>query len=813
METPVRVRMGLHTGEGRLGGDNYVGLDVHRAARIAAAGFGGQVLVSDTTQALVHLDLPAGVQFRDLGEHRLKDMPAPERIWQLEISGLPSEFPALRTAAARLGNLPLHVTPLIGRQRELDEIARLGGEHRLLTLTGPGGTGKTRLALAAAERLQVDCADGAAFVPLEAARDRQQVAAGIAAALGVRERADRDLAESVAGYLSGRHVLLVLDNFEQALSAAPYVGALLGAAPRLRVLITSRAALHVAGEQEFPVPPLGLPDPRHLPDQEALSQYEAVALFVARARAVRPDFAITDQNAAAVAAICSRLDGLPLAIELAAAGTRLLTPQAILERLERHLPLPGSGPTDVPVRQRSLRAAIDWSYDLLGPPERRLFERLAAFAGGWTLDAAESVCNPDRELGIDTLDGLAALGDASLLKPADEQDDDPEPRFTMLQVIREYAAEKLAASPDGGPVAGRHAAHVLEFVERAEPQLLRADLRRWQRRLRREQENLRIALRWAIEHREATAGQRMAGALWRYWHYWGELREARQWLESVLELPDGAAAARATALIGLAGVIYWQGDADGAGQLYEEVIPILHQLGDEQRLAQTVFATSFTAIARGDVALARARSDEAIELYRAAGDEASARLVEIQRQIGQLFAEPEARAEGEIGRLFVVDDEHVDEGIALTREAIEITGRMGRVHEQADWLGSLAQLYQNRGDYPHALAAFRDTTRAWYAMGNLGMAPYLKVAAAIEVGLGRPERAVRLAAAAQRAIDELGGELHPVLMAVGNPLGAAQAMLGEEDYARELEAGRAMSFDDAVALILYEGPDESPRST
>jgi hypothetical protein len=265
-------------------------------------------------------------------------------------------------------------------------------------------------------------------------------------------------------------------------------------------------------------------------------------------------------------------------------------------------------------------------------------------------------------------------------------------------------------------------------------------------------------------------------------------------------------------MIGLAGVIYWQGEADGAAQLYEEVLPVLRQLGDEQRLAETLFATSFTAFARGDTATAVARSEEAIGHFRAAGDEASARLVEIQREIGQLFAAPEAVAEGEIGRLFVIGDEKVEEGIALTREAIEITGRLGRAHEQADWLGTLAQLHQNRGDYARALEAFRDTTRVWYAMGNLGMAPYMKVAAAIEVGLGRPERAVRLAAVAQRAIDELGGELHPVLMAAGDPLGDARVMLGDEAYVRALEAGRAMSFDDAVAFLLDEEADASAAS-
>src|SRR5918999_456834 len=436
---PVRVRMGLHTGEGRLGGDDYIGLDVHRAARIAAAGNGGQVLLSDATRALVDRDLPGGVALGDLAQHRLKDLPAPERIWQLEMDGLPRDFPALRSLDARPNNLPLSPTPLIGREQELRDLRDLLGRRRLVTLTGPGGTGKTRLALAAAQQLLTDFPGGAFFVGLEDARDRPTVAATIATSLGVRERLERDLEQGVKQYLRERELLLVLDNFEQVLPAAPLVAELLNGSPRLRIIVTSRASLHLSGEQDFEVPPLRLPDPRHLPPLSAVSQFEAVALFIERASAAKADFAITNENAPAVAEICSRLDGLPLGIELAAARIRLLTPQAILDRLERRVPVLGTGGQDLPARQRTLRGAIDWSYELLDEPERRLFERLSVFAGGFTLGAAEEVCDPDAELGIGPLDGLASLVDKSLIHPVDGIDE--EPRFAMLQVIREFASE------------------------------------------------------------------------------------------------------------------------------------------------------------------------------------------------------------------------------------------------------------------------------------------------------------------------------------------------------------------------------------
>ena len=422
-----------------------------------SAAHGGQVLLSLPTQELVRDQLPTGTTLRDLGEHRLKDLFRPERVFQLLAPGLPSEFPPLRTLDAYRNNLPLQPTPLVGREKETSEVCDLlrGDETRLLTLTGPGGIGKTRLALQTAADLQDEFPDGTFFAQLATLTEAELLLPAVAETLGVRETAEQPLDESLKDYLSERRLLLLLDNFEQVLEAAPAVTELLAGAPGLKVLATSRAPLGLYGEHEFPVPPLTLPDLKRPPPLERLTQYEAVSLFVERARALKPDFSITNASAPAVAEICVRLDGLPLAIELAAARIKMLPPKAMLQRLGSSLKLLTGGARDLPEWQRTLRATIEWSFALLDEGEQVLFGRLAVFSGGRTLEAIEAICDAERDLPVEAFDGISSLLDKSLLRQ--EEGPNGEPRFVLLEIVHEFAREKLQESAEAEQIKRVHA--------------------------------------------------------------------------------------------------------------------------------------------------------------------------------------------------------------------------------------------------------------------------------------------------------------------------------------------------------------------
>ena len=513
----VRVRMGVHTGQGILGGADYVGLDVHRAARIADAGHGGQILLSETTAAAVRDVLPDGIGLQNLGSFHLKDLSRPEPLYQVVVDGLASTFPALRTTDAVEGNLPLQLTSFVGREAELAAVSNLLSSHRIVTLTGPGGTGKTRLSVHVARAAADTFPHGAFFVPLESITDPELVPAAILDALDLRSTSASPI-ERLEHHLARKTTLLVLDNLEQVLPAGRLIGRLLTGAPGVKVLATSRAPLHISGEREFRVPPLALPSVGGGVPEVAASS--GVELFAERAQAVDPAFRITEGNVAAVAELVARLDGLPLAIELAASRVSHLGPHSMLERLGNRL-LAARSP-DVPARQQTMTNAIAWSYELLDGSARTLFERCSAFAGGAHLSDIEEVCDLGDAAGF-VLDDLAELVDHSLVVMGT---DGIEPRYRMLVVVREFARDRLAEADRGDEVVERHARRFASLAEEAAPHLLTSRQREWLDRLSVEHDNLRAALEWAVAHDDGALAQSMAGNLWRFWQARGHLDEA-----------------------------------------------------------------------------------------------------------------------------------------------------------------------------------------------------------------------------------------------------------------------------------------------
>jgi predicted ATPase/class 3 adenylate cyclase len=746
----VRIRIGLHTGEGVLSGGDYVGLDVHRAARIAAAGHGGQVLLSDTTRALVESALPEGVTLRDLGERRLKDLSRPERIHQLVIERLPADFPSLKTLDATPNNLPIQLSSFLGRERELEEVAGLLEKTRLLTLTGPGGTGKTRLSLQVGARLADRFPDGIYFVPLSLLHDPDLVPGTIAQELGLPDRGGLSPMAALIDYLRQRSMLLILDNFEQVGDAAPRVSELLAAAPNLSVLVTSRSALRLYGEREYPVPPLATPDPRRHESPESLSQYEAVALFIERAMGVKPSFMVTNENAPAVAEITSRLDGLPLAIELAAARINVLTPQAMLARLGDRLSILSGGGRDRPERQQTLRGAIDWSYDLLTHDERALFRRISVFAGGARLHAIESVC-PGEELKIDLLDGLSSLVEKSLMRQV--SDSDGEPRFLMLGTIREYALERLAESGRADELRRRHAEHFVSLVAEAGPELLGAHKREWLDWLEADHDNIRAAIDWSTENKETAIALSLVAGMWRFWQMRGYLVEGNQRATHALAMPDVTdhPLEWANALEAAGGLLWWTGNFPACIDAYRACLELRKQIGDPIPLAEAYYNLSFPV------------GFDAVESRSSSGDEAYALIQEAMRlyteagnQMGIAKADWAFLTIGWRDRNFEVARQHGEKALPLFRQLGDQFMLAWSLYD----LG-LIDLVQER--FVSARERLAEALRIFADAADVsGYTLVLDAFAALSMVMGEQERAARISGAVESLERMTGTGLNPL---------------------------------------------------
>jgi predicted ATPase/class 3 adenylate cyclase/Tfp pilus assembly protein PilF len=781
---PLQVRMALHTGEAEERDGDYSGRPLNRVARILSAGHGGQVLLSQATVSLLRDSLPPDVSLRDLGSHRLRDLVEPEHIYQLVTPTWPADARPLKTLDSRPNNLPVQPTPLVGREADVAAVRALlrRGDVRVVTLSGPGGIGKTRLALQVAADLLDQFPDGVYFVSLAAVSDPALVLPTIAQTLGLGESGSCPLADTLHGYLAERAILLVLDNFEQVGAAAPQLAVLLAACGQPKLLVTSRATLRVRGEHEYPVPPLALPDPRRLPSLDVLGQYAAARLFVGLAIAARPDFELTADNAAAVATICARLDGLPLALELAASRIKLLSPEAMLPRLQSRLGLLTGGATDLPTRQQTLRGAIAWSYDLLRLGEQVLLRRLGIFAGGCTLDAAEAVCEAAGDQELSVLDGIGSLVNQSLVRQSAAGD--AEPRFTMLETIREYALERLRQSGEEPTVRRQHGQYFLGLAEQAERGLRGPAQPRWLERLEQESDNLRLALEWAQTDADAATRLRLSGALWRFWWVRGHLSEGRSWLGRALASSEDADGdLRASALNGAGNLALAQGDFGEAARLHEASLALRRALGDEPGTATSLNNLAVVAQEQGIYDRATGLHEQALALRRTLCDQRG--IASSLLNLGEM-----ACAQGDYARAAAL----LDESLALHRD-------LGDTRRVAYSLLNLAAVHAGQGDPARAGPLYAECLGLLAELGDKrGIATGLEGLASVACKQAAFDRAARLhrAAAALRA--DIRVPLPPTARADYDAcLAAVRERLGETAFRAAWAAGASTPLDDVVA--------------
>lgn len=782
----VRVRMGLHSGEPISTDTGYEGMDVHQAARIGDAGHGGQILLSEATYVLVKDDLPQGVALRDLGMYSLKDIAYPQHLFQVVGADLTVDFPPLRTQEVRPNNLPRQLTSFVGREREMVRVKDLLSSTCLLTLTGSGGCGKTRLALQLAGSVVEEYPDGVWLVELAALSEPALVPQTVARTLRIREDPGRPLLSTLLDQLRSRKLLLVLDNCEHlGTECAKLAETLLRYCPSITILATSREPLRIVGETTCRVPSLSFPERLSTPPVNDFMEYEAIRLFVERAAAVQASFALTPQNAAAVAAVCRHLDGIPLAIELAAARAQMLSAEQIAARLDDRFRLLTRSSRTVPPRHQTLRAAMDWSYGLLSESEQTLFRRFAAFAGGWTLEAAEAVCAGDGIQSDQVLDVLSRLIDKSLVI---FEQRGKVTRYRQLETVRQYAHDLLSATEEMQAVRDRHQRWFLDMAERAAAALKEADQGIWLNRLDAEHDNLRAVLERAMESGQHDIGLGLAVALWRFWLARGYAEEGRRWLDALL-LGSGAAPAalRAKALNAVGNIaMTGQNDYAAARMYLEESLAIRRAVGDAEGVAQALLNLGIVASGQGDHVTARELFRESRGLCQELGDRWSVALA-LNNEGHAAFRQGDLAAARSL----------LQQSQAAFRE-------LGDKARLAMALGGLGRVAVREGEYATGRAFLSESLAIRRELSDKpGIPVSLEAFAAFAAARGHAKCAVHLLGAASALRDAIRHFRDPPHSADYDRTAAvARAQLGEAQFAAALAEGRAMTLDQVVSEVV-----------
>jgi predicted ATPase len=860
-ETPIRVRMGLHTGSAELHGNDYRGyLTLAKAQRVMSVAYGGQVLLSNASAELLHDQLPSAITLRNMMEHHLKGLPGPERLWQLITQDLPQNFPPLPSLIAIPNNLPIQLTTFIGREKELEQIKKRLQKNRLVTLTGSGGIGKTRLSIQVASDLLGEYPNGVWLVELAPVTNPSLVTQAVCTALDMTPQGMMSALSALVEFMRSKKMLLVVDNCEHLIdSCAQLAGTLLQACPELRILTSSREALGIDGESAYRVPSLSLADPHG--GLKIIEQSEAVLLFVERARAILPGYSLTEANAPIIAQICERLDGIALAIELAASRVNLLRVDQVAARLDDAFRLLTGGSRTALPRQQTLRGTIDWSYNLVTEEERRMLRWFSVFVGGWTLEAAEAICEKET-----TLELLVSLVDKSLV--AVDREHVNEARYYLLETIRQYAREKLTESGEGEQIRGRHLHYFLKLGERAEPELYGAQQVEWLHRLEDEHENLRAALEWSLRE-DIPAGQQLAAALFWSWSLRGHLSEGYDWLERVLAVSSNSeTVVRAKLLSGIGWLAAMLGYRERSIALSEESVDLFRRSADKDGLAFSLLTIAFWAYRRSDYEQAAKLCEESRALYAEAGNTWG-----IRHAVGILGYNAEAQGN------FDLAQKHYEESLALASELEDkdgigwtyyLMGRLARLQgdtvrarklleeglrfaretmskPQIGWiLTIMGQIAIGNGEYESARKYLEEGTEVYRKMGHqasvasslqlLGWVARLqddqpksqsvyRESLQLVHGLGKEadiaecligigqllgtrgslEKFARVLGMAERAVPDIQKMLDPILRTETEKfIKTAQSTLGDEAYTAALEAGKQTSLEEAIAFARKE---------